>query len=154
MDRHGYELPLQLAAAFRRIIDELHHRLAAEGHPNLRPAYGFALQAVGNDGCTVSDLGRRLGVSKQAATKTATKLADLNYVTRTPSPTDARAVLLTLTPHGHNALTRSAQIFETLHAEWKTALGPTRLAALEDALPKLTPSSRPTPLSDLPGWFH
>ncbi|MGC4943748.1 MarR family winged helix-turn-helix transcriptional regulator [Kribbella sp. DT2] len=154
MDRHGYELPLLLAGAFRRIIDELHRRLAAEGHPDLRPAYGFALQAVGRDGCTVSDLGRRLGVSKQAATKTTTKLTDLGYVARTPDPTDARAIRLTLTPHGRAALARSAQIFDDLHAEWKQSLGATRLKALEDDLTQLTPSNTPTPLADLPGWFH
>jgi DNA-binding MarR family transcriptional regulator len=154
MDRHGYELPLLLAGAFRRIIDELHRRLAEEGHPDLRPAYGFALQAVGPDGTTVSELGRRLGVTKQAATKTAAKLTDLRYITRTPDPADARAILLTLTPHGRAALTLSARIFDELHTEWKHSLGATRLNALEDDLTKLTPSTTPTPLADLPGWFH
>jgi DNA-binding MarR family transcriptional regulator len=154
MDRHGYELPLLLAGAFRRIIDELHRRLAEQGHPDLRPAYGFALQAVGRDGCTVSDLGRRLGVSKQAATKTTAKLTDLRYVTRTPDPADARAIRLTLTPHGRAALTLSARVFDELHTEWKESLGASRLSALEDDLAKLTPSDTPTPLADLPGWFH
>ncbi|ADB29728.1 transcriptional regulator, MarR family [Kribbella flavida DSM 17836] len=154
MDRHGYELPLLLAGAFRRIIDELHRRLAEQGHPDLRPAYGFALQAIGRDGATVSELGRRLGVSKQAATKTLGKLTDLGYVTRGQDPTDARAVLITLTPHGRASLTAAARIFEDLHREWRESLGPTRLQALEDDLPKLTPSNTPTPLADLPGWFH
>jgi DNA-binding MarR family transcriptional regulator len=154
MDRYGYELPLLLAGAFRRIIDELHQRLAEQGHPDLRPAYGFALQAIGADGCTVSDLGRRLGVSKQAATKTTAKLTALGYVARTPDPADARAVLLAVTPHGRAALTESARIFQELHAEWKKSLGATRLRALEDDLAKLTPSATPTPLVDLPGWFH
>jgi hypothetical protein len=67
MERPGYELPLLLAGGFRLLIDELHEHLAEQGHPELRPVHGFALQAVGRDGATVSEIGRRLGVSKQAA---------------------------------------------------------------------------------------
>ena len=70
-DRFGFELPLLLAAAFRTLIDGLHDQLAARGHPDARPIHAFALQAIGPDGATVSELGRRLGVSKQAAAKTA-----------------------------------------------------------------------------------
>src|SRR6202008_1175695 len=69
-DRFGFELPLLLAAAFRTLIDRLHDQLAPRGHPDARPIHAFALQAIGPDGATVSELGRRLGVSKQAAAKT------------------------------------------------------------------------------------
>ena len=75
----GYELPLLLLAAFRAVIDEAHEELAARGHPELRPAHGFAMQAIGTFGATAADVGRRLGVSKQAAGKTIDRLAELGY---------------------------------------------------------------------------
>ena len=49
----GFELPRLLFAGFRSLIDELHAELARQGHPDVRPAYGFAMQAIGRDGSNV-----------------------------------------------------------------------------------------------------
>ncbi|WP_133799971.1 MarR family winged helix-turn-helix transcriptional regulator [Kribbella caucasensis] len=154
MDRFGFELPLLLAGAFRQLIDELHRRLAEQGHPDLRPAYGFALQAIGPDGATMSEIGRRLGVSKQAATKTVGKLAELGYVDRAPDSADARAVHVTITPRGRDSLRRSAEIFESLRREWVRELGADRVRALEDDLATMTDLAGGVPLHDLPGWLR
>src|SRR4051794_33509669 len=75
----GWQLPLLLFSGFRALIDDLHAELARQGHPDARPAHGFALQAIGPDGVTASDLGRRLGISKQAAGKTVDHLVRLGY---------------------------------------------------------------------------
>ena len=53
--------------AGRSAIEELHRRLALRGHPDVRPAHGYAFQAIGSSGATATELGRRLGVTKQAA---------------------------------------------------------------------------------------
>ncbi|MGW7465779.1 MarR family winged helix-turn-helix transcriptional regulator [Streptomyces xantholiticus] len=138
-DPPGYELPLLLFAGFRSLIDKLHAELARQGHPDVRPAHGFAMQAIGMDGATASDLGRRLGVSKQAAGKTADRLLALGYAERADDPADARRKLIRLTPRGLDALTRSAAIFDALRAEWAQAIGPDRLRDLESALRTVTP---------------
>ncbi|EFL26204.1 LOW QUALITY PROTEIN: MarR family transcriptional regulator, partial [Streptomyces himastatinicus ATCC 53653] len=124
----GFELPLLLFAGFRTLIDQLHAELARQGHPDVRPAYGFALQAIGRGGATASELGRLLGVSKQAAGKTVDRLVALGYAERADDPADARRKVIRLTPHGVDALARSAAIFEQLRAQWATALGPARRA--------------------------
>src|SRR5690606_18570415 len=64
VDGPGWLLPLLLFGGFRTLIDRLHAELAQEGHPDVRRAYGFAMQAIGPDGATATELGRRLGVSK------------------------------------------------------------------------------------------
>src|SRR6202046_292091 len=74
MSSAGYELPLLLFAGFRSIIDELHAELARRGHQDMRPAHGFAMQAIGFSGATATEVGRRLGISKQAAGKTGQRL--------------------------------------------------------------------------------
>src|SRR5215472_3597864 len=107
----GFELPLLLFAGFRAIIDELHAELARRGHPELRPAHGFAMQAIGIGGTTATEAGRRLGVSKQAAGKTIDRLAELGYVQRLDDTADRRRKLVRLTPRGIEALTLSAFIF-------------------------------------------
>ncbi|MFD6879075.1 MULTISPECIES: MarR family winged helix-turn-helix transcriptional regulator [unclassified Streptomyces] len=139
-DTPGFELPLLLLGGFRTLIDRLHARLAEEGHPGLRPAYGFALQAIGGRGATASDIGRRLGVSKQAAGKTVDRLVALGYAERTDDPGDARRKLVRLTPHGLAALGRSAAVFDELRAEWAGALGAERVRDIEAALRTVVPA--------------
>ncbi|WP_441249400.1 MarR family winged helix-turn-helix transcriptional regulator [Kitasatospora sp. McL0602] len=149
--RPGYELPLLLFAGFRSLIDELHAELARQGHPEVRPAYGFALQAVGLDGATATEIGRRLGVSKQAAGKTVDRLEALGYVARADDPTDGRRKLVRLTPLGVDMLGRSAVIFSELRARWAAQLGESRLAELEDDLATVTP--RGALGLDAAAWF-
>lgn len=147
----GFELPLRLLLAFRLLIDELHVELARQGHPDMRPMHGFVMQAIGADGTTAVELGRRLGVSKQAAGKTIDTLERAGYVERTTDPRDSRAKIVRLTPYGLDALDRSARIFDALRARWADELGEDRLSALESDLRRMTPGN-PWRL-DTPGWF-
>ena len=147
----GYELPLLLFGGFRAIIDRLHAELAQQGHPDVRPAYGFAMQAIGRDGATASELGRRLGISKQAAGKTVDRLESLGYAERVDDAADGRRKLIRLTPRGIDSLIRAAAIFEDLRAQWVEAIGAERLRALEtDLRTMVTPESFRL---DVAGWF-
>jgi DNA-binding MarR family transcriptional regulator len=147
----GYELPLLLLAAFRAVIDEAHEELAARGHPELRPAHGFAMQAIGTFGATAADVGRRLGVSKQAAGKTIDRLAELGYVERAGESADRRRKLVRLTPRGTEALALSASAFEHVRARWAGLLGTDRVAGLEADLRAVAPGQAFR--LDIPGWL-
>jgi DNA-binding MarR family transcriptional regulator len=147
----AYELPLRLLLGFRVLVDELHAELARQGHAELRPMHGFVLQAIGARGTTAAELGRRLGVSKQAAGKTIAALERLGYVRRGADPGDARRRLVLLTERGVDSLERSARIFEELRARWAGRLGAQRLRELEADLRAVTPAD-PMRL-DMPGWF-
>ncbi|MFF3568337.1 MarR family winged helix-turn-helix transcriptional regulator [Nocardia jiangxiensis] len=147
----GYELPLLLFAGFRTVLDELHAELAEQGHPDVRPAYGFAMQAIGLDGAPASEIGRRLGVSKQAAGKTVDRLVAAGYAERLDDPADARRRIVRLTPRGLDSLARSAAIFDRIRATWSATLGEGRLRALEDDLRKV---AAPTAFRlDAAGWM-
>ena len=147
----GFELPLLLLAGFRTLIDQLHTELAVRGHPDMRPAHGFTMQAIGLDGTTSGELGRRLGVSKQAAGQTVDRLTEIGYVERRSDPADGRRKLVRLTPRGIEALALSARIFDELHTEWARQLGPGRLRDLENDLRTMT--SPDSFRLDVPGWF-
>jgi DNA-binding MarR family transcriptional regulator len=151
-ERAGFELPLLLVGAFRSLIDELHQALAESGHGEARPLHGFALQAIGPDGTTTSELGRQLGVSKQAAAKTVTSLERAGYVRREPDPGDGRAVRLLRTARGGEMLALSAVFFDTYSARLTDALGPRRLAELEDVLEQMAAPIRDH-LRGVPGWL-
>ncbi|PYC76884.1 MarR family transcriptional regulator [Streptomyces tateyamensis] len=150
-DGYGFELPLLLFAGFRSIIDELHAELAREGHPQARPAHGFALQAVGPQGATASEIGRRLGISKQAAGKTVDRLEALGYAARVPDPRDARGRLVVRTARGTELLARSAELFEQVRARWAAELGADRVRAMEQDLRAMVPS--PLFRLDVSGWL-
>ncbi|MEU8266428.1 MarR family winged helix-turn-helix transcriptional regulator [Sphaerisporangium sp. NPDC049002] len=147
----GFELPLRLFLGFRVLIDELHAELARQGHPDVRPMHGFVMQAIGTRGMTAADLGRRLGVSKQAAGKTIDALERIGYVERGTDPNDARRKVVRLTERGVDSLLRSARIFDELRAGWAETLGEDRLRALESDLRLVTPPDFFR--LDIPGWF-
>jgi DNA-binding MarR family transcriptional regulator len=150
-DGYGFELPLLLFGGFRVIIDELHAELARRGHPDVRPAHGFAMQAVGLRGATATEAGKRLGISKQAAGKTLDRLEQLGYVERAGDDTDRRRKTVRLTPRGIEVLTLSAMIFEDIRQRWRRELGPGREADLERDLRRMVPGE--TFRLDVPGWF-
>ncbi|WP_169978214.1 MarR family winged helix-turn-helix transcriptional regulator [Microbispora sp. H10836] len=150
-DPPGFELPLRLFLGFRVLIDELHAELARQGHPHARPMHGFVMQAIGIEGTTAVELGRTLGVSKQAAGKTIETLERLGYVERARDPRDTRRKIVRLTPSGVDVLARSARIFDELRARWAAVIGDERLRELETDLRKVTPPD--VFRLDVPGWF-
>ncbi len=150
-DMPGYELALRLLAAFRLIVDELHAELARQGHPDTRPMHGFVFQAIGTGGITAVELGRRVGISKQAAGKTIGNLERLGYVRREPGQEDRRQKVVVLTDRGYDMLARSARIFDELQAGWEVKIGTDRLRNFEADLRKITEDAGFT--LDMPGWL-
>lgn len=115
-------MPFLLDSAFRGLVDAVHADLADRGFPGVRATHGFAMQAIG-DGCSSVELGERLGVSKQAATKTAQSLEELGFITRTSSTEDRRVRVLAPTPRGREMLRLSARAFRSEVAEWRFRVG-------------------------------
>jgi DNA-binding MarR family transcriptional regulator len=152
--RSGYKLPLLLLGAFKSIIDELHDELARCGHEEARPVHGFALQAIGIEGTTVGELGRRLGVSKQAAAKTAKSLEEAGYIARAAHTPDGRAWTLSRTERGAEMLELSAEILDRLRQRWDEHLGKDRMRDLEDDLAALSKDGPAASINNIPGWFR
>ena len=150
MGEPGWRVVMLLAGAFRDAVDELHRELTEQGHPETRPLHGFVLQAIGPDGCTINQLGERLGVTKQAAAKTADSLERAGYVARNPMPGDRRAVLLRRTPRAEEFLAASAAGFEHVMDRWRRQLGDVNFDTMVKALAEV---ARDRPIGDLPGWL-
>lgn len=115
-----------LATAFRQAVEMAHVQLAAEGHPEARPAHGFALQAIGA-GSSAGEVAARLGVSKQAAAKTIAGLEAAGYVARGSDARDGRRRLVVPTERGRDLLERSALAFEAVLQQWATVVGEAEL---------------------------
>ena len=134
MSRGGADLALLLLGGFRFMAEEATLRLDARGYPGVRPAHDFALRAVAAGATSLSEVGRRTSVSKQAAAKTVTFLEESGYVLRTADPGDRRSAHLTVTDRGHSLMREGEAVFDELRAEWESLVGAERIAEVQDAL--------------------
>lgn len=141
-------MPFLLMAAFRGLVDAVHEQLAAAGYPGFRATHGFAMQAIGA-GCTSVELGHRLGVSKQAATRTARTLEELGLIRRIPNDHDRRELVLTPTRHAERVLQLSAELFRSELRGWRHRVGDEYVDATLTTLAAASAGRRgPTDLSD------
>jgi DNA-binding MarR family transcriptional regulator len=126
-------MPFLLMSAFEGLADAVHRELERAGYPGVRTTHGFAMQAIGS-GCTSVELGARLGISKQAAAKTAQSLEELGFITRTRGPHDRRERILQPTPRGLEMLRLSALAFRREVEDWRRRAGDEVIDATLDAL--------------------
>jgi len=148
MSRGGADLALLLLGGFRFMAEEATDRLAARGYPGVRPAHDFALRAVAAGADSVSEVGRRTSVSRQAAAKTVSFLEEGGYVLRSPGPGDPRRARLTVTDRGHSLMREGETVFDELRTEWESQVGRDRISDLQDALLRLLGPDGAT----LSGW--
>lgn len=137
MSRSGADLALLLLGGFRFMAEEATDRLAARGHPGVRPAHDFALRAVVAGAESVSEVGRRTSVSKQAAAKTVAFLEEGGYILRSPDPGDGRRARLRVTDRGNLLMREGEAVFDELRAQWESLVGQGRVANVQDALVQL-----------------
>jgi DNA-binding MarR family transcriptional regulator len=141
------------AMAYRQLIDGLHARLAAHGHHDVRPSYGYVLLAARDAPVAARELADLLGVTKQAASQLIDAMEAGGYVQRRDDPQDARAKLVALTPRGRRFLATVEAIYSELEDEWAAVTGRHRLEAIRQGLTAVLeaahdgklPRVRPTP---------
>jgi DNA-binding MarR family transcriptional regulator len=143
-------LGVELLLASRALFDELHRRLAARGHADLRPAHGFLFQALGEAGASASEIAARLGVTKQAARLMVEELSALGYVDRGEDPADGRRRPVRLTARGRDALDKSEAIFDELRGELAEEIGSDAIQAGLKLLETVDSRYGPVPLR--PVW--
>ena len=67
MSRSGANLALLLLGGFRALAGAASAELARRGHEKIRPVHDFTIRSIDAGADTAAELGRHLGVSKQAA---------------------------------------------------------------------------------------
>lgn len=142
-----------LTIAVRALVDEMHERLARDGFDDLRPAFGYVLNAAVEASLSASDVAALLGMTKQGAAKLLTEMEQAGYVVRTESSNDARARPVALTEHGRRALAAAARAQREIEREWARLCTPGDMAALRrvlDAVIEHASSDGPPPLR--PAW--
>ena len=72
------------------MADEVQRRIAADGMDDLRFADGVVFQHLVPGPLAIGELGERMGVSQQAASKAVADLERRGYVERVAGPDDGR----------------------------------------------------------------
>src|ERR1700735_631007 len=90
MSRSGADLALLLLGGFRSLADAATVELANGAHEKPPPSPAFAIRSIDAGADTASELGRQLGVSKQAAAKTIAFLEERGYITGEADQRDPR----------------------------------------------------------------
>ena len=150
MSRSGADLALLLLGGYRSLVDAATAELASRGFEDFKPIHEFALRAIVAGADSASDLGRRTGVSKQAAAKTIAVLVERGYVVSEPDPADARRKRLRVTSVGQDAMAQGEAILEKAREKWAKQIGPKELAILEARLAELVGDAAIR--IDAPGW--
>jgi DNA-binding MarR family transcriptional regulator len=122
------------AAGFRDFRD----RLAAAGHPTIRPGHGCVFRFINEDGSRLTDLAERSGFSKQAVGEVVAELEGHGYVERATDPEDRRAKVIKLTDLGADAQKVGREIFAELERDWADRFGADRIAAMRELLEEMT----------------
>jgi DNA-binding MarR family transcriptional regulator len=123
-----------LSMAVTVALEELHEELESRGHGVLRPAHGYAMNAVLNGRNTASQIGPLLGMTKQGAAKLVQTLVDEGYLVFEDSTDDGRRKPLSLTDKGLEAVRVSVEIQERIEQEWASIVGPRRMSTTRTAL--------------------
>jgi len=99
-----------------------------------RPTISHCALSAGAE--SVSEVGRRTSVSKQAAAKTVAFLEEGAYVVRSADAPGRRAHLL-VTDRGRALMHEGEAVFDELRAQWESIVGRDRIADVQDALQRL-----------------
>ena len=117
----------------------------------MRPAHGFAMQAIGFSGATATEAaGGSASPSRRRARPSSAWRRSATWNGRA-TRADRRRKLVRLTPRGIEALTLSATIFGDIRARWAGHLGADAGRDLEASLRTMAPGE--TFRLDVPGWF-
>jgi DNA-binding MarR family transcriptional regulator len=148
--------PLPLGAALRGAWigyrDRLDRELAAAGFGTHGAPDGRVLRLCSATAeVTISEIGRELGVTRQAASQIVGGLRDRGFVSLSPSPTDGREKMVRLTAHALDYLRAERAAERRMESRLRRELGAEAFDALQRLLEAVTADSPGSRTADAAG---
>lgn len=123
-----------LRRAWTELVDEGFAKLVAAGFDDLRPVHRAILREMLVSNLRPSELGARLGLSKQAANDLVREFEAKGYITLEPDPDDGRAKRIVATDRGRQAVEISIQSSNAVGRRWAEQVGEERYAVFLEVL--------------------
>ncbi|MEU8489406.1 MarR family winged helix-turn-helix transcriptional regulator [Streptomyces sp. NPDC048641] len=127
-------LPQLLGDARRWFEEGLLAAMAASGAAPVSPTQAQLFAVLDDEGTTVSELARRMGVTRQTAHQAVHGLIDAGLLEQVPDPTSARQRLIRRTPDGERAHRQAGVILERLEEQLAERIGREAVDALRTVL--------------------
>ncbi|MCT7353055.1 MarR family winged helix-turn-helix transcriptional regulator [Streptomyces sp. 15-116A] len=137
-------LPQLLGDARRWFEEGLLTAMEAAGATPVTPTQTQLFAVLDEEGTTVSELARRMGVTRQTAHQAVHGLVAAGLLEQAPDPTSARRRLIRRTPEGQRAHRQAGAVLDRLEDELAARIGRDAVIALRAALE--TPWGRPPTL--------
>jgi DNA-binding MarR family transcriptional regulator len=131
-----------LRSAWTELIDEVFENLHAAGFDDLRPVHQPILRDLLTSNLRPSELGARLGLSKQAANDLVREFEAKGYITLEPDPDDGRAKRIIATERGRQAGETAQASSEAVGRRWSELVGAERYAVFEEVLRTIVDAGR------------
>jgi DNA-binding MarR family transcriptional regulator len=119
---------------------ELVEKLHARGHGPVQRAHITVLGNIHTEGTRLTELSRRLSVTRQAASQMVQQIELRGFLERTPDPEDARAVLVRHTPAGRALLRDALALMDEIEAGYAELVGIKTMDQMKRALRKIADS--------------
>ncbi len=123
-----------LRTAWSELIDEVYEHLVAAGFDDLRPVHMPILRDMLVANLRPSELGARLGLSKQAANDLVRELESKEYIALEPDPDDGRAKRIVATERGWQASETAQASSNAVGRRWAELVGEDRYGVFEEVL--------------------
>ncbi len=133
------------------LFREVRKVFAAEDWSGLRQSHFRVISSVPPEGISVTDLGERLGMSKQGCGQFVTTLVESGHLAESRATADRRVRLVTRTPAGDATLIRFAAVMAGLEEQWRDAVGSRRYAAFRGVLDELSAGATGSVAGSPPG---
>jgi DNA-binding MarR family transcriptional regulator len=108
-----------------------------EGAPRIRPAHTGVFPHLDHQGTRLTELARRMGISKQAVGQLVDELEQMGAVERVPDPADGRAKLIRFSTKPGRTLLDGLAHLRSFERELGEEIGVERMAALHEGLSAL-----------------
>ena len=113
--------------AIAQVNDQPQAILLRPSHTNLFPHLDF-------EGVRITELARRLDITKQAVSQTIAELEMMDVVETIPDPTDRRARLARFTDKGRQAIGQGLNVLKSIETDLEKKIGTPHFDALRSAL--------------------
>ena len=124
LERASRQFDARALAVMARSVDLALSLANLAGRGTLTASHIHITRHLPLDGCGLTELAQRAGVSKQAMGKLVDQCCAWDLVRREPDPRDARAIRIVFTTSGLQWLSAYAQGVHQAQAEFAAAVGP------------------------------
>lgn len=119
------------------MLRQVHEVFAAEDWKGLRQSHFRVISSVPPDGITITELGDRVGMTKQGCGQFVTQLVQSGHLRVERSPADRRTRIVHRTTLGNRTIEAVTARNLRLEQDWAAQVGPERYLVFREVLEEL-----------------